>query len=387
MDSTQSERKNEHNRPSPLLERVREQPCFVVDPTTEEEARQKAKLITEHRSEFPLKLRPAIEAALVEVGPENQPEIFLSEVYVAAKEFFLGRSIQNENENDREELELSEGCCEAVKKLFFGRFFIQNENEHEHDREENNLSEEWHGLDSDIDTEEEVELAIRFFPSLMTDCDIIGNIRFSCLVGPVTPILLLIRKVNTVSFLPLFLKLCWEFDQDPGMVNFLDLLFVPGFDTFAEMMGEEYAYYLFHYNTNAPFGCEAPTEDTDEESLSALMRLREMSDTPNYAAKRPSLKLLLSQAKRRKSDFMETRVRLLVDWYPSTLMEFVKFDPPCCKSCSRKVVPSIPLLCVFLEYYSLSKSECSVLQMFEIILELGMIHFPTELGFVFHQSW
>jgi hypothetical protein len=317
-------------RPSLLLAELRRKRWLdVVDPTTAEAARQKAKLITEHRSEFPSKLRAAIEAASVWDGPERRPEVFLSEVYESAKELFFGRSILNEDAivNDGEELELSEG---------------------------------WHGLDSDVDTEEEVELAIRFFPIVLTE-----RLSLSCSTSfSVVPILMLFSNAKAVSFVPLFVKLCVELGRCEVLALFfyMKLLLVPGTHAFVETFGEEHAASLF--------GEEASAEESDEESLSALMRMGEMG----FVKKRDTeylLKWLLSKAKHRDSEFTEKRLRLLIDWNPSMLMEFRK---------------GTPLLCMFLGYYTLSNNECSVLRMFEVIFELGMSYFPSELGFVFHLS-
>jgi len=224
------------------------------------------------------------------------------------------------------------------------------------------LSEGWHGLDSNIDTEEEAELAIRFFPNVLTER--LAPTRFTTF--SVTPIHMFFSKAKAISFVPLFVKLCVELGRCEAMscFFFMKLLLVPGKETFSELFREEYAALLLL------FGEEASAEESDEESLSALMRMKEMG----FATKRDTeylLKWLLSKAKHRESSFTETRLRLLIDWNPSMLMEFRK---------------DTPLLCGFLGYYTLSNNECSVLRMIEFIFELGMSHFPSELGFVFHLS-
>jgi hypothetical protein len=105
------------------------------------------------------------------------------------------------------------------------------------------VREQWHGLDSDVDTEEEVELLIRFFPSILTESD---GVHSGCLVGPVTPMLLLFTEAKAVSFLPLFLKLGVELHQEiPVACHFWHLLLVPGKQTFAERCGKAYAYAVF----------------------------------------------------------------------------------------------------------------------------------------------
>jgi hypothetical protein len=93
-------------RKTSLLERVR-QGLVATDPTTEEEKRQFYRLIIEHQSELPLKLRPEIITAAS--NGEIPPDFFEFRVLLP---------------------------------------FFEDE------------------IDSDVDTEEEVELVIRCFPCL-----------------------------------------------------------------------------------------------------------------------------------------------------------------------------------------------------------------------------
>jgi hypothetical protein len=103
-----------------------------------------------------------------------------------------------------------------VKAFVFGRCVINEEFAYEILRgnvpEGFQMSVQWHGLDSDVDTEEEAELAIRFFPGVMTE-ELSRNI-----LGPgmhiqvFRPIHLLLTSSKAVSFVPLFLKL----DVDRG---------------------------------------------------------------------------------------------------------------------------------------------------------------------------
>ena len=427
-ERTRNEHKN--NKQSLLLERIRKQSCFVVKPTTEEEARQKAKLIADHRSEFPSKLRPAIEAAsrpgatpykrryynlpkAYEMGdlPESRAEFVLSEVYEAMKELFMGRPIitnrnrnresnQNENQNETngEEIEeSSKGCCKAIRYLFSGRdieiLYADNNTV-----EEDELPVGWHGLDSDIDTEDEVELAIRFFPSILDHLDVFPNYDGGwCGTGRALsfgPTIMLLTKAKAVSFLPVFLKLHIELDVDdswPQFYGLWHLLLVPGFEAFAEFSNDASAFIAYGNE-------ETPAKETNEEHLSTLIRVREMGKSmgkdcpfPTFSENTEGLLIwVLEKAKYRERNFTEKRLRLLIDWNPSlltgVLTEFEKKRKPCCEKCSRKFAPNLPLLCVFLYHYTLPDSECSVLRMFELILELGMTHYPRELGFLFHPS-
>jgi hypothetical protein len=167
---------------------------------------------------------------------ESQPDVFLSEVY------------------------------EAVKELFFGRFVL-NKDAIVHDGDEIEFSEGWHGLYSDIDTEMEVELVIRFFPNILTER--LAPNRFTTF--SITPIHIFFSKSKAIFFVPLFVKLCAEMGRCEVMPCFLfmKLLLVPGKETFAELFREEYAALIF--------GEEASAEESDEESLLARMCMREMA--------------------------------------------------------------------------------------------------------------
>ena len=306
-----------------LLEKLRQRLVVVPDPiTTEEEARQKKKLILEHLSEFPSKLRPAIAAA---AAVASQPETFLSEVYQAVTAFVFGRSV--ENEAFAYEI-LNGNVPEGVQ-----------------------LSVQWHGLNSDIDTEDEAELAIRFFPRVLTEelsTDILGP---GMHIQVFRPIHLLITSPKAVSFVPLFLKL----DADRGGRR--PLFFHQGI--LLQLLVNRYPKNLFG---------EEGSSELDEESLLVLTRMGLVKTDAIYGL----ISWLFEQAGVLQSAFVERRLRLLIDRNPSVLI--------------NSNISGSSLLNSFQEYdYSLSVINSVGLMILETILELGIIHFPTQLGFAFHE--
>ena len=87
------------------------------------------------------------------------------------------------------------------------------------------LPEEWLGLDWNVDTEDEIETAIRFFPMVLKE-----NLHSTLAV--LSPIQLLLAQEQTVSFVPIFAKLLTEagnflerqFVVKYGLRNILELL-------------------------------------------------------------------------------------------------------------------------------------------------------------------
>jgi hypothetical protein len=312
-----------HQKPS-LLERLRQQ-RVVVDPTTEKDARQKMNLIIEHRLEFPSNLREAIRESLGEEHSECQPEIFLSEVYKSVKAFFFGRSNRNNDESDDE----------SKSTLQW-----------------------WYGLDSDVDTEEEVELAIRLFPNLLTE----EYFSFSSLNG-CYPIYVSLMCLKALFFIPLLAELGVELgrfkEKERG-----------GLTCFMKSV-------LFQLFCNVILRDDHDEESSgklDEASTAILMRLKEkglMKKEDIYQCDLANL--LLYRALYKKTLRIEKRFKFLINWNPSILME--------CGQGNNLLNHYVCRLCR-------TNEGClhpDTVQRFQAIVELGMYHFPAELGFVFHK--
>ncbi len=275
-------------------------------------------LITEHKSEFPSKLRPSITIA----ASKCRPGIFVSEVYIAATYFFFGRFRPGDG--------------------------------HEID---DNLTEDWWGLDHEIDTEDEAELVIRLFPWILQE-ELTG---IPSSKGQI-PIFFLASCSKAVTFIPLFCKLGAELGVFGGKKESTGL-------TWAGKSGS--ALQQLFVNTLTPTMERECTNDLDKESLGVLIRLREMGFTTEKS-EHQLVWWLFTAAKHREIAFIEARLRLLVDWNPAILMDV----------CQRT-----NLLRNFLyRFQERNGDEPYALRLFEVIVELGMSYYPLELGFAFHKT-
>ena len=295
----------------------------VVHPLTENETNRKAMLLIQHRSAFPSKLCSSIEQAMAD-NQNKQGELsdatnFLAQVYEEVKAFFIGRH--------------RDIVAEHRPRI---------------------LPEEWLGLDWNVDTEDEIETAIRFFPMVLTE-------YLHSTLAILSPIQLLLAQEQTVSFVPIFARLLTEAG------NFLERQFVVkyGLRNILELL-------MTNCFPKIVFGYEV-SESFDDESLSVLVRLREMGLVENEEVRILVTALmgyaLESDMLKQDRGFIEKRLRLLIGWDPSVL-EY-----------GRR-----PLLhTIYGESMSHTCDESILLCMFDTLAELGITHYPKELGFVFHK--
>lgn len=312
-----------------LLEMLRQQ-RIVVDARTTSEVMEKKRLIVEHQSKFPSKLRPAIIR-----GQNSVPRTFLAYFYKEVKNFFFGR-------------------CDSIAEIRL----VHNE--------ELNLPVEWHGLDRGVDTEEEVETAIRFFPWICSETNVKRPPNLSILYA--RPIHFLLSYSKTVSFVPLFWKLMLEIygKNVPIRCNLNEILeeLLMNSNT-DESLSIRVDLREFGYESTEFFG---ETAELDNECLSILMHLRE-EDWVHETHINDLLWWFLAHPHRkyREISFIETRLRLLIDWYPNCLTSYERMYR-------------------IQDLLGIQNHDAFDLRMFEIIFEMGMSYFPTKLGFVFHKS-
>ena len=322
----------EKNRKPSVLKRLR-QKLVVVNPTTDDEKRQMMNLILEHRSEFPLNLREAISEAVSETPTiEIQPDDFLSGLFGAVEAYFFGQRRDIDDDDD--------------------------ENEEEPDSESSPLH-WWHGPNSDIDTDEEVELAIRFFPEILT-----RKLHTSPLssLNDCYPIYMLLMCSKALCFIPLLAELGRElgkFEEEEryGLTCFMKNIIV-------------------HLVAQDISRDDPDQEHLDETIASILTRLKEKgfihsSDIYNHEL----VFMLLNRSRRYKKLRTKRRLRFLINLDPSILVE-----------CGR----GFGLLRLYLSmicYAAINdaRTRCDALQKYEMMIELGMAHYPKELGFLFHQ--
>lgn len=319
--SIQWEVKKIKREPKRCLKEQLEMLC-VVHPLTEEEANQKMKLVYKHQSEFPPKLRVTIDQAYRDAQDPPDAWSFLARVYEATKTFFLGRH-PDAIANNRNELQLD-------------------------------LSGEWLGLDSDVDTEDQAEIAIRFFPMILSE-----HLQLSyAFLGPIQ---LLLSREKAVSFVPLLAKLMTEAGEflerqaieKIGLRNIFELLLTNCFPQL--VVGGDIS------------------KSFDDESLLALSRLREMGFVENAEIGMLIMALLTHSIEdQRESEFVETRFRLLIGWDPSILVDGGTSNRPL-------------LHTIYSESMRPDVNACLFLRLFGVLSELGMTHYPENLGFIFHK--
>ena len=203
-------------------------PFSFPDP---EAAKQKMALLIDHRKEFPFKLREAIGNA-AENDLDNAIN-FLSSVYKAFREFFLGRSI--ERIGDGLESQLCGGS--------------------------------WVGLDDEIDSENEAEVAICFFPSLLKQCYPIW--RGKRWLDLEHPIKMLCTEPKSVAFVPLFLKIGHELQitGDDAVFYVAMQLVVHTSDLYYQIFGVRNGREAIYGGANGP------DKEIVRKSLLTLMRL------------------------------------------------------------------------------------------------------------------
>lgn len=347
------------------------QSMVVVNPTTENEARKKMDLIIKHRSEFPSGLREAITEAsrsasktTSDSNEEPTPELFLSEVYEAFKSFFFGKRIALDNDDDTDD-----------------NNSIENDIE-ESEREVNVVPFSWwHGLDSDVDTEEETELAIRVFPNILMEKQKQSPLSS---MNDCYPIYMLLVCSKSLPFIPLLAELGVELgrgrfvkDERGGLTCFM----------------RNVIFNLIHNNVlrDDHDKDESSSEKVDELSAAVMSRLKEKGlleviDIYEYDL----VEMLLYWSDKKKKRYIsrqrktskrrheaKQRFRVLIDLNPSILVE--------CGGRGKSLLRHY--LRDFLSGTDGCESKERVsLPTFRMIFELGMSHFPKEIGFVFHDT-
>ena len=259
-------------------------------------------------------------------------------------------------------------------------------------RDDNETVEDWHGLDSKRDTEDQVELAIRIFPAILSETipgvpiPGIGSAMVGCWCA----------RAETVAFVPLAVRMCEELlrgcagtSLTPPRYLIAKQLLIPGRRTFRELFQRNHRNLLWGALSLSlvdaasvlfgPGNEPRKTAKLEEASLSALVRMEQVGLVHRRDDTSHLLKWLLTRAHRQpkahRVEFTEARLRLLIDWDPTVLGVFPHggntplvgaFDG-CCPRTSKD-------------------DDEFVLALFERIVERGMVHFPDELGFVFHRA-
>ncbi len=300
-----SELTRSSNRGENLLEKLRrvgDPYDHPYHPETNEDFQQWADLIDRHLSQFPARIRHEISEEKLEIS-SNDLRLYYFAVCNIVAEFILGAEDGNYSGEDIE-------------------------------------TTEWRGPNIDVDTEDEVELAIRLCPEL-----------FRLFVERnVTDFANLTQSEKSVSFIPFLL------DMPPRFGSGID--------------NEENIRFLAGLLLNNDSKWQPATRECDEKSLEVLVQLRERG----FIEKRQVTEILanfLNEApnswSKRSFEFMEKRLRLLIEWEPTICYDFRIF------------------------WYSLPWNVDGLvmskdIRYYELMLELGNLHYPNKLlGLGFHK--
>lgn len=299
------------SRGESLLEILRKVTNLTGAVKTDEDRKQLSSLIIKHSSEFPAKIRHVIQDI-----SERPPQDVHSDAYMLVLRTiwdYSDASLDGRN----------------VRRTF------------------------WHGLDSNVDTEDQIELTHRLYPSTLTLRQLlVGQDGFE-LYGPIED---LASSEKTVSFIPFMVDLSTEFGK-LGIVNITKLSSI--------LLNNTQPFKQFNEQTSTKL---------DEESLAALVRLREKGYVEDEAIGNLVLNFLRETlGSSRNFGFIEKRICLLIEWEPY----LVKMQ--------AGSVPSY-LFAIFSGLMCEGTSKLDV-RLYELALELGLLYYPRELlGFGFNGS-
>ncbi len=340
----------------------------IINPTTEKDAEQKMNLIILHQSEFPAKLRASIREAAGEEATESLSTRKRPLIESGISRFH--RSLVRKHQHDTVDPEIFlHDVYEAMKLFFLGFLYrVLDADQQQH------WLLGWHGLDQNVDTEDEAELAVRCFPRILTQTTHLKRTG----LHHAFPIHMLLWDCKTVSFLPLLCQLGIELggfqkEEKGGLeccnssISIVSQLLYNRIASTAEASRAHYR------------GQEPNTEKVDQESLIVLIRLWEKGLVTNEDIRWFELIIqLFHAASYRELNFIEERLRLLIDWNPDVLLE-----------CDDKMGSNLLYAsCIWNGFRHKLRfcGERAEIRIFEVIFERGLHYFPSKIGFLFHDD-
>ena len=329
-------------------------------------------LILWHQSEFPVKLRASIreaagDEAVESLSPRKSP--LIESISRRGISRFRRRFARTHLHNNTVDPEIFlHDFYEAVKVFFLGFLYrALDADQHQH------WLLGWHGLDQNVDTEDEVELTIRCFPKILTQTTHLERTG----LHHAFPIHMLLSDSKTVSFLPLFCQLGIELgrfqEKEKGglecsnSISVVSQLLCNRIASTAEASRAQYR------------GQSPNTKKVDQKSLVVLIHLWEKGLVTNGDIRWFQLIIdLFVAASYRELDFVEERLRLLIDWNPDILLE-----------CDAKMGSNLLYAsCIWNDFHHKLRfcGERAEMRIFEVIFERGMHYFPSQIGFLFHKD-
>jgi hypothetical protein len=241
--------------------------------------------------------------------------------------------------------ELIEEFLDNIKDDIYD-MFCENELDEDY-REEENRYDNYRGLDSDRDTEEEVETTLRCFPELLSE-------NYALLLY--LPYMQdgnrdrVICNLKAVSFIPLVARLSIEFGffqevERGGLILFGHVSIM---NVLLELM-------------NSAVENQEHHELADDKYLLVVKKLRQMGLLKKEDIQKYGLLVKLCC----QGVLAEKRLRFLIEWDPTALIQ-----PICCQS-SRLYDSSLLYIATLLE---------GSMQTFRIVFEYGIRYYPNRKG-------
>jgi len=252
--------------------------------------------------------------------------------------------------------------CWAIKRsLIVLLLSCKPENENTEDENNDEAAARWEGLDSEVDTEEEVEVAIRCFPDVLKGRVPRARRHYYRILHGYFPIFHVMSCLRALPFVPLLAELgdtfCTFRSEERGgglLVHVANRIWSPLEELFwNRMLWSETRNYDEEYG-----------RQLDEVSLSVLLRLKEKG-----LMRKEDVGPCVSEVLCVKPFRTERRFRFLLDWDPTVL---------------KGLGPGCSLLRDFLKREPDNPvREDDELKRFQTIFELGMSHYPKDIGFMF----
>jgi hypothetical protein len=214
--------------------------------------------------------------------------------------------------------------------------------------------EDYDGLDSDRDTEDEVETAIRFFPEILSRRKQEGYWHEE-------------EQEWEEGFYPIQYLVCSQCDHGTNSFNLKAVSFVPLVARLSKEFGQfteeergglfidgRYGTYCIFFLTKTNFDGiydREHHESIDDKCLLVLKQLRDMGLLKKEDVQRQTLLTWLCM----QSIFAEKRFRFLAEWYPTLLID----------------TPYEPLI------YAACRST---IQGFRVVFEYGILYYPNKKG-------
>ncbi len=314
-----------------LLEKLRKTP-YRKGPETRDEKQKLMDLVLQNVSEFPVKVRSSIAIAQIQSESFNEENVlletkagnFLTKIAEVVETFLFGLPIPH----DLIFLPLDPSVLDSG----------------------------WHGPDSDVDTQDQLELAIRVFPVILGTKQIFDLDAFVWTSLP--PFFL--TSAKAVSFVPMLADLYAEY----GKSNDFDLV-----ELSCELLDNTCG--------KMRYGKE-PTNELHEASLAAFLRLGEKGywhdddgEIWDIMVKFLS-RAIVEEGSKKSTSFIQNRLKHLIQWERAVL-------------CVDGIAGYSGLIGILHRNMCILGRQLDH-QLYEFVLEQGMLYWPRcVMGFGFHR--